>query len=474
MLPEGISPEALKIAIEVVERCGALAKEEYLGNSELRPLRAALTPLVWACLERSYEGDKAAARKAHRRALNREKQRAAALERAAADRCALRQARLERLARHQSLVADGPCEAVVVPEIESSPATASRSLASCYSCRARFGRREAHAFYGDAFCPECAALNWSKRAASCDMRGRTAVVTGARVKIGFYVALKLLRAGARVVVTTRFAGDALDRYARESDYEEFRNRLEIVGCDFRDLRAVEALAKYLDERLAGLDVLVNNACQTVRRPKAYYAAALTREAPRDHQIACFGVRDDDREDDGAGIVQVGGGMMVDARKGTSWNARLADVSLVEAAECFAINVLAPLSLCARLKPALLRARAPRFVVMVSAMEGKFNRRKTIYHPHTNAAKAALNMITRTSAADYAADGIYMNAVDTGWVTDERPLEQAQRVARDQGFQTPIDEIDAAARILDPVFSVLRGDVDPYHGLFLKDYRPTEW
>lgn len=523
-LPEGLTPEALELAVGVIEVIATLPREEYAKKRSLRQFRRALTPLVWSLLERSHDGNvsKAAARKAHKRALNREKQRAAAAERAAADRCELRRRRLARLVELQTMndeavggvsslmIADGFAE-----EPRSLPAITragehqepSATRAACYSCRARFGRRQLHPFYGDALCPPCASLNWRKRWQTCNkLAGATALVTGGRVKIGFCVALKLLRAGGRVIVTSRFAADAADRYACVRDFESFKSRLEIVGCDFRDLRAVEALADYVDHRVgaAGLDILVNNACQTVRRPVAYYEAVRAKEAaalaasksehlPIVKLLPCAPVRallqDPDYDEEGAqGIALPPGcvdasGQQLDARPFNSWTMKLDQVPLAEAAECVAINALAPFSLCARLKQALKRRPCsrlmtngpnPRFVINVSAAEGKFARIKTANHPHTNMAKAALNMLTRTSASDYARDHIFMNAVDTGWINDERPLPHAKRVATEHGFQTPLDEVDGAARILDPVFSTLNGDCEPYFGYFLKDYEPTDW
>merc|ERR1719321_534988 len=146
------------------------------------------------------------------------------------------------------------------------------------------------------------------------------------------------------------------------------------------------------------------------------------------------------------------GQQLDMRDTNSWLLKLGEVSTPEAVEVFCINTLAPFILNGRLRPMLERSpHRDRYIVNVSAMEGKFYRYKQPTHPHTNMAKAALNMMTRTSAEDYAkASGIYMNSVDTGWINDENPLPTARRIAADHGFQTPIDEIDAAARLLDPV------------------------
>ncbi|MEK7743073.1 MAG: oxidoreductase, partial [Elusimicrobiota bacterium] len=111
---------------------------------------------------------------------------------------------------------------------------------------------------------------------------------------------------------------------------------------------------------------------------------------------------------------------------------------------------------------------------VSAMEGSFSRHtKTDKHPHTNMAKAALNMLTLTSAPDYAKDGIHMNAVDTGWVTDEDPAQLSSRKSQVHDFQPPLDIVDGAARVCDPFFSGLLTGKHLW-GKFLKDYKPAPW
>jgi NAD(P)-dependent dehydrogenase (short-subunit alcohol dehydrogenase family) len=165
---------------------------------------------------------------------------------------------------------------------------------------------------------------------------------------------------------------------------------------------------------------------------------------------------------------------VDLREINSWRLRLHEVETPELLEVQLVNAIAPFILNARLKPLL--ARTPgrhKHIVNVSAMEGQFYRAtKTDKHPHTNMAKAALNMMTRTSAPDYVQDGIHMNAVDTGWVTDEDPISHAARKA-EQGFAPPLDIIDGAARIVDPIFvGHLTGN--PVWGQFLKDYKPAPW
>lgn len=199
------------------------------------------------------------------------------------------------------------------------------------------------------------------------------------------------------------------------------------------------------------------------------------------------------------------GQQLDVRASNSWLLKLGEVSTPETVEVFCINTLTPFILNGHLRPLLERSpHADRYIVNVSAMEGKFYRYKQPTHPHTNMAKAALNMMTRTSAEDYAkVSGIYMNSVDTGWINDENPLPTARRIAAEHGFQTPIDEVDAAARLLDPVVMGRRaceaasldaecgkdGEVSegqaqrdgaadsqehPLWGRFLKDFAATEW
>eukprot|EP00793_Prasinoderma_coloniale_P001406 PRCOL_00005181-RA len=453
----------------------------------------------------------------------------------------------------------------------------------CYICKARF--TQLHHFYAQ-LCPPCAALNYRMRNAAADLTGRVALLTGARVKIGYETGLKLLRAGATLIATTRFPADAARRYAEEPDFGKFRHRLHLHGLDLRDVVTLEAFCAWLNAHLPRLDIIVNNACQTVRRPAAFYSHLMAGEramasalallegcrvgatdsesggvttvatrapvaaevaAPlfaqqvmrargasgRGTPVAASGqlgpasddaggcVRSEDRDDAGgappaevghapsavqsaavaaaelsqlqltpedrlpvtaAGPLPAGrldvNGQQIDLRESNSWRLKLEDVQMPELVEVMAINTLAPFILNARLQPLLAATAAEAgcaFIVNVSAMEGKFYRHKTANHPHTNMAKAALNMMTRTSAADLAREHrIYMTAVDTGWINDENPAARAARTAAASHFQTPIDEVDAAARVLHPVFHGLATDGEPLHGVFLKDFSASEW
>ena len=394
---------------------------------------------------------------------------------------------------------------------------------ACYVCKTWFTK--IHFFY-DSMCGACGDLNYKKRFQTSSLEGRVALITGARIKIGFQAALMMLRAGARVIVTTRFPRDAAARYARESDFEVWQSRLEVHGLDLRHSPSVELFARYLDTTHDRLDILINNAAQTVRRPTGFYAHMLDLEQQpfdalparvqsvlRGHESCKTAMTLDPREAGKPGFVAWRGEgpgvgirssaqlsqipcayddavndaevfpvgrtdadlQQVDLRSMNSWRMQLADVPSPEMLEVQLVNAVAPFILCSKLKPLMMRhPTGEKHIVNVSAVEGQFARRKkTDKHPHTNMAKAALNMMTLTSAPDYAEHGIFMNAVDTGWVTDEDPAALSARKQANHDFQPPLDIVDGAARVCDPFFS---GLITGEHrwGKFMKDYAPCAW
>jgi len=393
---------------------------------------------------------------------------------------------------------------------------------SCYVCKVPV--RQIHFFY-DQMCGDCGDFNYRKRSQTADLKGRVALISGARLKIGYQAAILLLRAGARVIVSTRFPRDAALRYAREKDHESWSDRLQIYGLDLRHTPSVEAFARQLHETESRLDFILHNACQTVRRPPGFYEHLMDRELDRELQglsqlpaparrlLVDYEAMRAATSKQLNGAAERSGEMLpiglqaasalsqvalaeedrltgqqlfpsgeldadlqqLDLRAINSWRLPLDQVGTVELLEVQLVNAIAPFVLNARLKALMLRDRTfDKHIVNVSAMEGQFYRRfKTDKHPHTNMAKAALNMMTRTSAPDYAKDGIFMNSVDTGWVTDEDPHHIAERKTAENGFHPPLDIVDGAARIVDPIFEGLNSGHHVW-GQFLKDYRPTAW
>ncbi|AXG81495.1 SDR family NAD(P)-dependent oxidoreductase [Streptomyces paludis] len=376
---------------------------------------------------------------------------------------------------------------------------------SCYICKTRYV--EVDVFYHQ-LCQPCAAENRARRDARTDLTGRRALLTGGRAKIGMYIALRLLRDGAHTTITTRFPGDAIRRFKAMEDSADWIHRLKIVGIDLRDPAQVVALADTVAAD-GPLDILINNAAQTVRRSPGAYRELLAAESapppagelPAAQVIGAFGSGAQAvlpaagvaplSASDITGLALVGGsatlarieagtaidagGLVPDLHDSNSWVQTVSEVDAVELLEVQLCNSTAPFILISRLRPAMAAAAAAgrAYVVNVSAMEGVFSRGyKGAGHPHTNMAKAALNMLTRTSAQEmFESDRILMTAVDTGWITDERPHPDKMRLA-DEGFHAPLDLIDGAARVYDPI---VRGEGgEDLYGCFLKDYAPANW
>ncbi len=397
---------------------------------------------------------------------------------------------------------------------------------NCYVCKAEF--TTLHHFY-DSMCKSCGDLNYRKRFQSAPLHGKVALITGSRLKIGYHATLMLLRAGATVIATTRFPVDSAERYAKEEDFSNWKERLHIHGLDLRHTPSVEIFARYIEQSYDRLDILINNAAQTVRRPPGFYAHLIENETKPLHNLSkdvrillgnheackkqmtalCHNEQEQGSllpvawHGQGPGIGLRASAELsqipynfdnsivaaelfpkgeldvdlqqVDLRKTNSWRLKLGNIETPEMLEVQLVNAVAPFVLCNRLANLMKRDNTgQKHIVNVTAVEGKFYRfKKSDRHPHTNMAKAALNMLTHTSAGDFAKYGIFMNAVDTGWVTDEDPIELSQFKQNVHDFQPPLDIVDGAARVCDPFFDgILTGR--HWAGKFLKDYFPIDW
>jgi NAD(P)-dependent dehydrogenase (short-subunit alcohol dehydrogenase family) len=454
-MTERIEPDDLATCLDVLARAEALPS----GHPDAEAVRRATAKL--------YKAVKVARRAARRASI------------AAADRAVMSATATAAPGR----IDDETNGVALLPRTVRASAGELIRPRPCYVCKRSYTHVDA--FYHQ-LCPDCAALHHERREARTDLTGRRALLTGGRAKIGAHIALRLLRDGADTTITTRFPRDAARRFAATPGSERWLDRLRIVGIDLRDPAQVVRLAESVAEQ-GPLDILINNAAQTVRRSPGAYAPLVAGEsAPLPAgpmpEVVSFGHEHDahpallEAPAGGNGALALAldaGGLVPDVTDVNSWTQKLGEVDPVEMLEVQLCNATAPFILVGRLRASLAASPARRtYVVNVSAMEGSFGRGyKGPGHPHTNMAKAALNMLTRTSARELLDDGILMTSVDTGWITDERPHTTRERLAG-EGFHAPLDLADGAARVYDPI---VRGEAgEDVHGVFLKDYAPAAW
>ncbi|MFT5251788.1 MAG: NAD(P)-dependent dehydrogenase (short-subunit alcohol dehydrogenase family) [Flavobacteriales bacterium] len=410
-------------------------------------------------------------------------------------------------------------------ELENKETLELETPRQCYVCKTDFTKM--HHFY-DTMCTECGDFNYAKRFQTANVKGQVAVITGSRLKIGYHITLMLLRGGATVIATTRFPVDSALRFGKEPDFRDWGHRLKIHGLDLRHIPSVEIFCNFIEQKYERLDILINNAAQTVRRPAGFYTHMMAneelpvnvmpeqaQELLQDHlncleelKVLTSAASSNENmpvtwhgPEPGIGLrasaklsqipysfdnalvateVFPEGELdadlqQVDLRKTNSWRLKLGQIETTEMIEVQLVNSVAPFVLCNRLSEVMKKDNTgQKHIINVSAMEGKFHRFfKEARHPHTNMAKAALNMLTHTAAGELAKSGIFMNAVDTGWVTDEDPSELAKMKQEQQDFQPPLDIVDGAARVMDPLFDGINTGKH-WCGKFLKDYNPIPW
>ncbi|BDD11800.1 oxidoreductase (plasmid) [Fulvitalea axinellae] len=355
---------------------------------------------------------------------------------------------------------------------------------NCYCCNSPY--YDVHSFY-HRLCPDCAEQNYAWRFRSPDLSGRNIIITGGRVKVGFATALRFLRAGANVTVTTRFPALALETYSKEPDYSEWKDKLFLYGLDLRNLGAVKEFITEYKKRYPHLDILINNAAQTIKYTEEFYRPIIAEERKHLENLSSANrlfsenktpvTENETRRLPASSFDKVSltrFGQPVDTRHKNSWNSTLEEIGDYELLEVNLINQISPYLMLRELASHMRNSPYPeRFVINVTSSEGQFSySNKTIYHPHTNMTKAALNMMTRTSARELAVSGIFMNAVDVGWISTGA-VESLRKRQFERGYIPPLDSVDGASRIMHPVFESLINKVT-FVGKLLKNYKIENW
>ena len=353
---------------------------------------------------------------------------------------------------------------------------------SCYACNSPYN--QLHFFY-HKLCPACADFHYNYRNKKHDFENYTVVLTGGRIKIGYATALQFLRAGAKLILTTRFPALALEQLSKETDFDTWKDKLIIYGLDLRNLKAVHNFITFCNETLDSIDVLINNAAQTIKYPSKYYQPLIAKEQQlllsnstkqlHANQTSVttqqYTLLNPVLESE---IALNRFGQPVDERDKNSWNSTLEEIGLEELLEVNLINHISPYQLIAGLKPLMQKSKhEKRFIINVTSSEGQFSYpNKTLFHPHTNMTKAALNMLTRTSAQDFIKDNIFMNAVDVGWISTGANESKRKRLFENLQIP-PLDAVDGAMRIVHPIEEIRNGN-EHWFGVLLKNFKPANW
>ncbi len=402
-------------------------------------------------------------------------------------------------------------------------------FSTCYICKEKFSKENIHKFYGN-LCTKCGDHNYSYRTLKLDLSGRIAIVTGGRVKIGYFISIKLLSYGCKVIITTRFPKDSLFKFQQDPEYEKWKDNLIIYPIDFRIFESTIKFINYMKENFTHIDILINNAAQTLRRSSAYYKYLLPVEIKEiDEKNSKKIIKNDyisiqnsnqkkiDNKEEllnsilslenkkslynkeilplsvfasqikimeekyQPSVTMMGSdGQPYDFTGGkNSWNFEFDEIPFQEFTEVQIINAWTPYYLCSKLKPLIEKSPFPdKYIVNVTAAEGIFNHYKRTTHVHTNMAKAALNMFTRTCGKYLKNIGIYMTCVDTGWVSymDEinKLIDENEKENFGNEFtNVPLDELDGAMRVLQPIIEGIKNK-NYLYGILLKDYAVSVW
>lgn len=367
--------------------------------------------------------------------------------------------------------------------IEKNDFTKLEFSKNCYCCNKSYDF--AHSFYS-RLCEDCSEENYQKRFQNVCLKDRNIILTGGRVKVGYATALRLLQNQANLVITTRFPAIALEQFQKEPDFKDWQDRLIVYGLDLRNIQEIAEFIKFYKSKFSSLNILINNAAQTIKYPNEYYLPILKKE----QKILEILNQNQNLIENKTPVLEKMNALNqaylensniklnrfdqpVDNREKTSWNSTLEEISLHELIEVNLINQIAPFFLIKELKPLLENSNfEEKFIINVTSSEGIFNHsNKTYFHPHTNMTKASLNMMTLTSAKEFSKKNIFMSCVDVGWISTGA-TENLRKKQFDQGYIPPLDPVDGASRILDPIIKGI--NKNPVFGVLLKNYKTTPW
>ena len=395
----------------------------------------------------------------------------------------------------------------------------------CYICKTKLNFDNIHKFYGN-LCIKCGDYNYSFREMKLNFSGRIAIVTGGRVKIGYHIATKLLSYGCKVLITSRFPKDTLLKYKNNPDYDKWKNNLIIYPIDFRIFESTVKFINFIKDNFPHIDIIINNAAQTLRRTAAYYSYLLPIETKNLNEedekkiiktdyISLQKQLNEDKKEISNSLISLRNnpnkefkeilplsviasqikimeekeqpkimllgddGQPYDFSEGkSSWSLEFDEISLQEFTEVQIINAWTPFYLCSKLKPLMMKSPfKDRYIVNVTSPEGNFIKKRSS-HVHTNMAKAALNMFTFTCAKYLKKDGIYMTCVDTGWITHMKEINKIMDEEINEYYEkvflnVPLDELDGAMRVLHPIIEGIKNKNFLY-GILLRNYIKSNW
>ena len=354
------------------------------------------------------------------------------------------------------------------------------SIPKCYQCK-KYYNSQIHIEGYEFLCIQCADENYVNKNLKVNLLNQTYLITGGRVKLGYASALKLLRFGAKVIITTRYPNFAMSNYQEESDYHLWKDNLTIIECDFTKLKEIYAMLDLLQNY--SFNGIINNACQTIKASNSYYEKVKEIESGLKNDIKSnnnsimgtnldivlyqdtFNILNNTVYDKQIRIYKEKSEISIfkdvkDVQHDNSWDKKIDEITQEEIVECTLINQIVPTLIINKLKHRLTK---PKFIINVTSFEGSFNYNKNDKHIHTNMCKTAMNMMIRTLHEDPDKD-LHVYAINPGFVSGICP----------QSDKYPVGLEDGATRILYPIIKYALNDPLDKSIMIMQNYKKTDW